>query len=1068
MKFLSIKKILFSIILLFSFSLLFSGTEVEQNDSLESPLSLTASDGAGLVIKSYESNTVLDGFIAFTEIKLSFYNPENRQREGRFRITLPENAHLARFAMQINEKWQEGEVVEKEKAVRVYEDFLHRKQDPALLESDAGNEFSARIFPIPPKADKNIIISYSVSLSDSPPNYTIPLHGLPEIENFKLTVIYDEKEFQTPGSKTISSDNKESSTINRKVFSLKKINYKPDKNISFEHPKKENLYLKNDKFFAFHFIPFKNNKEKFKSDKYVFLVDTSASASPNYDFHIEKIEDLIRQLSIEDAQIFGYDNELTYYGKPSEAISKLKKRLPLGASDLHKALKGISSKLEYSEARLIISSDLVATSGILEKSKIAELLKSQKWITRIDVLIPTAYKDISMIKSVILAGKNPGTYAQLGIDTEEIMEKLRAKVFTNNKISIQNTSWFYPESIDSIQSGEPVIVYGELKDPKDDPSKLIKFNNSNIENFTFEQVDELLLEREAMAARINRLIYLSENEGNEDVQNGLTLQAKELSIKHRVQCAYTSFLVLETEADYARFQISRNSLTNILTIGPAGLEVINRRNSKYYEFLDENRRTETRKDEEQNNVSQKESPKRMENNKGKGNQTYIKATEGASDDDSSLRDEREEDIPQSEPKRIESPGTSTSALSKKSSESKTSKQTDEFISSDSKRSESKKDLEPSEKKPVPTRDKQDKKEISKEISGKSKSKVIDSDEPKKEEPLPEPEHPERTVRKLESIRQNRPPVRQDSDEKHERIEPYTGNMKKFYAMLDGKNYKKAYEFALNWRTKNPEEALALIALGDAYDKLGDKTSAIRAYTSLIDYFPMRADIRRWVGEKLMSINEYDDSIDTLKIALKQRPDHPSSYHLLAIAYIRNKEYTNAAKVALSGINYQFDGRFGAVHDILYDDLDLAYSVTIKTKSNDIEFFKKIKNEYRLRELSNEIRFVLVWETDANDVDFHIYDKYGNHAFFSAMQLASGGELYADLTGGYGPECFRIIHPEAYPYKLEAHYYSRGPMGYGMGALQIIYYNGDRVFSIETRSYLIMNDGAFLNLGGVNN
>lgn len=58
---------------------------------------------------------MLDGFIAFTEIKLKFYNPENRQREGRFRITLPDNAHLARFAMQIDGRWQEGEVVEKKK-----------------------------------------------------------------------------------------------------------------------------------------------------------------------------------------------------------------------------------------------------------------------------------------------------------------------------------------------------------------------------------------------------------------------------------------------------------------------------------------------------------------------------------------------------------------------------------------------------------------------------------------------------------------------------------------------------------------------------------------------------------------------------------------------------------------------------------------------------------------------------------------------------------------------------------------------------------------------------------------
>jgi len=45
-----------------------------------------------------------------------------------------QGASISRFAMKVNGAWQEGEVVEKQAARRAYEDFLHRKQDPALLE----------------------------------------------------------------------------------------------------------------------------------------------------------------------------------------------------------------------------------------------------------------------------------------------------------------------------------------------------------------------------------------------------------------------------------------------------------------------------------------------------------------------------------------------------------------------------------------------------------------------------------------------------------------------------------------------------------------------------------------------------------------------------------------------------------------------------------------------------------------------------------------------------------------------------------------------------------------------
>src|SRR5262249_31798665 len=114
-----------------------------------------------------------------------------------------------------------------------------------------------------------------------------------------------------------------------------------------------------------------------------------------------------------------------------------------------------------------------------------------------------------------------------------------------------------------------------------------------------------------------------------------------------------------------------------------------------------------------------------------------------------------------------------------------------------------------------------------------------------------------------------------------------------------------------------------------------------------------------------------------------------------------------------------------------------------------------------------LRFVLVWETDANDVDFHIRDAKGGHAWYSHQKLESGGELYADVTTGYGPECFTIEgKPTAYPYRLSIHYYSRGPMGYGMGKLQVIEHDGRGGLRFEERPFVVMNDRAYVDLGEV--
>jgi uncharacterized protein YfaP (DUF2135 family) len=112
------------------------------------------------------------------------------------------------------------------------------------------------------------------------------------------------------------------------------------------------------------------------------------------------------------------------------------------------------------------------------------------------------------------------------------------------------------------------------------------------------------------------------------------------------------------------------------------------------------------------------------------------------------------------------------------------------------------------------------------------------------------------------------------------------------------------------------------------------------------------------------------------------------------------------------------------------------------------------------------RFIMYWETDANDVDFHIEDAHGGHAWYSHKDLeyGTGGSLYADVTTGYGPECFAIEGtPDAGPYKLSINYFSQGPMGYGMGLLQIQRFDG-KSFVFEDRPYVIMTNRAFVDLG----
>jgi hypothetical protein len=191
--------------------------------------------------------------------------------------------------------------------------------------------------------------------------------------------------------------------------------------------------------------------------------------------------------------------------------------------------------------------------------------------------------------------------------------------------------------------------------------------------------------------------------------------------------------------------------------------------------------------------------------------------------------------------------------------------------------------------------------------------------------------------------------------------------------------------------------------------------------------------------------------------------------MLAFARLKKGDYSGAFDAIEKGVRQAYPtGRFAGTDRILHEDAGIiaeAWAVADPKRADEIAARAAKLGTHLDREPS--LRFILNWETDANDVDFHVFDAAGGHAFYGAPTLASGGELYADVTTGYGPECFGIRGPKAQrrgPYHMQAHYYSRGPMGYGMGKLEIVEHDGKGHLTFDERPFVVMTDRAFVDLG----
>jgi tetratricopeptide (TPR) repeat protein len=277
--------------------------------------------------------------------------------------------------------------------------------------------------------------------------------------------------------------------------------------------------------------------------------------------------------------------------------------------------------------------------------------------------------------------------------------------------------------------------------------------------------------------------------------------------------------------------------------------------------------------------------------------------------------------------------------------------------------------------------------------------------------------------------------------------------------------------ALTWWTAEPGDVVALVALGEALEAAGEYPLAARVYGSIIDLYPQRADLRRFAGQRLEALGKHGQALaaDTYAQAARQRADHPGSHRLLAFALVRLGHFDAALEAILVGLKGRYrQGSFAGVHEVMRHDASLIAAALVARQPQ-----VRASVEAKLAAFEVPIsqrpslRFVLYWETDANDVDFHIHDGRRNHAFYQQPDLVTGGRLFADVTTGYGPECFAIPgKAAAYPYRLQIHYYARGPMGYGMGKLEAIEHDGKGNLAFKQIPYLVMNDGAFVDLGTI--
>ena len=994
-----------------------------------SPIQLTASDGTGLSLVALEANGVLEPPLAFTEMHLTFENPRDQRIEGRFRIALPPGAALSRFAMKIGGAWQEGEVVERQRARVAYEDALHRRVDPALLEQEAGNEFSARVFPILPRERKEIVVSYSYALARADEPYVLPLQGLSNVGRLDVRVLLGDH--PAGDSKAGGASNLGGEVRDRRVVELHKRDWTPDQDLEIGQDRVANRSGLRQGNLAVVRVSAPVERIPQEIAGLYVLVDSSASRALGYATQVRRVADLVAGLrggagGSTPLGIAAFDQEVVpiFEGRAGDfgeaEMARLRSRRPLGASDLNQALGWLGDRMAKAGRkypRVLLVTDGVATAGDTEGRALKAAVKALggRGVERLDVLAVGGLRDEATLKELTTGNlAHDGQRIDGAAPIEEIARRLTLACRSGIPVAIAGAAWVWPDTLDGIQPGDETLVYADLPAKK---ALRLSVGGRSLEVGEVASAERPLLERAWAQARIERLLHLREtaSAGDDDLRRALGLEIVEVSVRNRVLSPFTAMLVLESTWDYQRFGLDQHSLADILTVGPGGLDVLARSRPPAIS---------------QSPSAPKSAPRPEEADAERLQSLGYVAANGAAEGSAPATSDiialhAEEPMPDGVPGRVEGgvaggivggvPGGVVGGTPGG----------------------------------VPSGERQATQPVE-----------VPSDAPRRMAPPP-PAVPRPETRTAPAV-----------DKKREAA-PYSGRFAEVKEHLAAGRVAQARSLAEAWNTEAPGDVLALLALGEAWEAAGEPAGAARAYGSLIDLFPSRADLRRLAGERLERLGDAgrELAIDTYRKAVAERPDHPSGHRLLAWALLRAGRYEAAFEALEQGIEQHYPGgRFAGVDRVLKEDLGLLAAAWLHAEpARREEVTDRLQAHQAHLETEPSLRFALTWETDANDVDLHVWDHAGGHAFYNAKTLPSGGELFADVTTGYGPECFAVKTPEtreAAPYRLKVHYYSRGPMGYGMGTVQVIAHDGKGGLTVDPRPFVVMVDQAMVDLGSV--
>lgn len=562
---------------------------------------LIADGGLGgvLTIEEHTAQVTINNGVAVTEVTQVFRNTENRQVEALYLFPVPEGATVANFSMWIGGKEMIGEVVEKKRAREIYNSYKRVRRDPGLLEQVDYKNFEMRIFPIEANAEQRVQIAYYQELKFDHdwatyvyPLATAPRPGMDAQVNGRFGLTMHVKS-AVPITKLESPSHGEEFVVvqhGEKYFeaSLETDGGDLDRDLVLAyHVSRPQTGIDvitsragdDDGYLMLTMTAGEELSEAYNGMDYVFLLDISGSMANDGKLRVsrESIGAFIESLAPEDRfEVVTFNVAPTTLFNQLEAATEtslasatqfLETQQGRGGTVLRPAVS-LAYKYVDADRPLIV---VVLSDGMTEQSERAELLAligSRPAGSR--VFCVGVGNDVNRPLLSQLADEAGGLSAFLSANdnfdrqAEAFRRKLLRPAASNVKITFDGGDVYdvEPQQLPNLFHGMPLRLYGRYQEAGNVEVRV----QAEINGAPFDQTVSIELpeadnanpeiERMWALEKVNRLLRTADRTAALD-------EIVRLGETYSIVTEYTSFLVLENDAEYKRWKIDRRNLQRL-------------------------------------------------------------------------------------------------------------------------------------------------------------------------------------------------------------------------------------------------------------------------------------------------------------------------------------------------------------------------------------------------------------------------------------------------------------------------------------------------------------------------